>query len=180
MKHVTNRFISKEDIIPLNKIIRYRGDSVRLVCFNYRFYHTNGEIKWKKKGEKKNDKNENQIKELMIENLSYDHTGLYQCLINKNVVLEIDLIVKPLFLKQEEEEIKKEIENELNEIKEYLFNLYGLVTILLLLKMVAQILNNLVSQEILNEKNKNSSNNKDYKFIQKYLEINLKGENSIY
>ncbi len=150
--------ISYKDRKTLNKIIRYQGDKVRLFCLDYSF-RADGILKWNKNDvfySLKIDKQAhiNKYKEFVIEKLDFKHAGTYECLFDEKVVLEIELKVIPLFLKEDKyEDYFEDDENQ------HLFEVFKQITVIFVCILIAKSINSVVKNS--NTKKRDDSNNSD-------------------
>ena len=153
-----SHLISYKDMVPINQITRYQGEKVRLFCLDYGF-RPDGILKWKKNDvfyNLKMDKNAyiNYFNEFVIEKLEFKHAGVYECLFDEKTVLEIDLKVNPLFMKNDKYDDNFEYEG-----NEDLFNLFIKITLLFLCIIIFRSINSVVSN--LSRKNKKITNCSD-------------------
>jgi hypothetical protein len=150
--------ISYRDKIPLNQITRYQGEKVRLFCIDYGF-RPDGVLKWRKNDafySLKKDKKAyvNNFNEFVIEKLEFKHAGTYECLFDEKIVLEIELKVLPLFMKEYENE-----DNFEHEDNEHMFELFKKITAIFACILFVRSINSVVSD--LGRKNKSKANNSD-------------------
>ena len=125
-----------------NKIQRYKGDSVKLMCLDFKF---ESEIEWKKndikiKKEKTSNHNKtkfiNDFNEFEMNKLRLMDSGVFKCLYKNRLVAIIELVV----LSKLSNSVSL-VEDNYRFFEKFLVEIFRNITLLILISLVFKIIN---------------------------------------
>ncbi|CAF0712642.1 unnamed protein product [Brachionus calyciflorus] len=163
------REFNLEDVYekPRFSIVRLKGESIQIRCLDYNLgFDVN--LLWKKNGDSIDKKLLNSLNEIEIKKLKYSDSGTYECFLNTKLVVTIDLKINSK-AKKDYSSIRLNIE-EYNSYNELIYKLIAFLTILILIQLFFNLLNDHMVRKKLVEAKKKSNNISD---LNKFLKINI-------
>jgi hypothetical protein len=126
------------------KISKSIGDEIRLLCLDFKSTE-NIKIKWIKNGAARLPLKSNQstfMNEYFIKKLRYRDLGTYECVVNGQKMLRVDLVLQSNMLKQQQQNLL--VEFSYHNFEFYLFLSMFLITIVSVVRSLLIELNNLI------------------------------------